>query len=184
MTTKTVFPPTLSPRALVQKVPAIGWQFVIAVVIYIIASHFILSGYPEAKPHLRVNFEPLLTAPIQIQIHVASALTAFFIGLILLCAPKGFGLHKTLGWSWVIAMGLTAFSSFFISGIFENAFSPIHALSAWVLLGLPFGVAAIRRGNVKKHRETMTGMFAGAMAIAGLFTFLPGRLMWDLFIGL
>ena len=184
MITRTAFPPTISPRALVQKVPAIWWQFAIAFVIYLIASYFILSAYPEAEPHFRINFEPLLAAPIQIQIHVASALTAFFIGLILLCAPKGFGFHKTLGWTWVIAMGVTAFSSFFITGIFENAFSPIHALSAWVLLGLPFGIAAVRRRNIKKHRDTMTGMFMGGMVIAGLFTFLPGRLMWDLFIGL
>ena len=184
MITRTAFPPTISPRALVQKVPAIWWQFAIAFVIYLITSYFILSAYPEAEPHFRINFEPLLAAPIQIQIHVASALTAFFIGLILLCAPKGFGFHKTLGWTWVIAMGVTAFSSFFITGIFENAFSPIHALSAWVLLGLPFGIAAVRRRNIKKHRDTMTGMFMGGMVIAGLFTFVPGRLMWDLFIGL
>ena len=80
-------------------------------------------------------------------------------------------------------MGMTALSSFFITGIFENAFSPIHALSAWVLLGLPFGIAAIRRRDIKKHRDSMTGMFTGGMVITGLFTFLPGRLMWDLFIG-
>ena len=183
MTTKTAFPPTISLRALVQKVPGVIWQFAIAIVIYLIVSYFILSGYPEAEPHFRINFEPLLAAPVQVQIHVACALTAFFIGVILLCAPKGFGFHKTMGWTWVVAMGLTALSSFFITGIFENAFSPIHALSAWVLLGLPFGIAAIRRRDIKKHRDSMTGMFTGGMVIAGLFTFLPGRLMWDLFIG-
>ena len=184
MIIKTAFPPTISPRALVQKVPAIGWQVAIAAIIYLIVSYFILSAYPDADPHFRVNFEPLLAAPLQIQIHVASALMAFTIGLILLCAPKGFAFHKSLGWSWVAAMGLTAISSFFITGIFENAYSPIHALSAWTLLGLPFGIAAIRRRNIKKHRDTMTGMFMGGMVIAGLFTFLPGRLMWELFIGL
>lgn len=99
MTTKTAFPPTISPRALVQKVPAYAWQFAFAFVIYLIASHFILSGYPEAEPYFRVNFEPLLAEPLQVQIHVARALTAFFIGVILLCAPKGFAFHKTLGWT-------------------------------------------------------------------------------------
>ena len=58
---------------------------------------------------------------------------------------------------------------------------PIHALSAWTMIGLPFGVAAIRRRDVKKHRHTMTGMFVGAIVIAGLFSFLPGRLMWEIF---
>jgi uncharacterized membrane protein len=28
----------------------------------------------------------------------------------------------------------------------------------------------------------MMSMFTGALIIAGLFTFLPGRLMWDLFV--
>ena len=184
MTIKTAFPPTISPHALVQKLPAIWWQIAIAAIIYLIVSAFILSAYPDAAPHFRLNFEPLLTAPLQIQMHVAGALTAFSIGLVLLCAPKGFGFHKSLGWSWVAAMTLTAISSFFITGMFENAYSPIHALSAWTLLGLPFGIAAIRRRNLKKHRDTMTGMFVGAMVIAGLFSFLPGRLMWDLFVGL
>ena len=27
----------------------------------------------------------------------------------------------------------------------------------------------------------MTGMFVGAMLIAGLFSMLPGRLMWEVF---
>jgi uncharacterized membrane protein len=27
----------------------------------------------------------------------------------------------------------------------------------------------------------MTGMFMGGLVIAGLFSFLPGRLMWHLF---
>ncbi|MEL6664748.1 MAG: DUF2306 domain-containing protein [Pseudomonadota bacterium] len=183
MTTKTVFPPTFSPRALVQATPWWAWQLGLAFAIYLVVSHFILAAQPDLNPHFRIDLSPLLEAPLQIQIHVAGALSAFFIGLVLLAAPKGFRFHKTLGWTWIVAMSVTAVSSFFITGIFQNAYSPIHALSAWTLIGLPFGVAAIRRRDVKKHRQTMTGMFLGGMAIAGLFTFLPGRLMWSLFIG-
>jgi len=29
----------------------------------------------------------------------------------------------------------------------------------------------------------MTGMFVGGLIVAGLLTFLPGRLMWTLFFG-
>lgn len=183
MTTKTAFPPTLSPRALVRSIPWWGWQMGAALVIYLIVSALMLSAYPDAKPHLRVNFTPLLEASMQIKIHVAGALSAFSIGVVLLLAPKGFRFHKTLGWAWVVAMAVTAVSSFFITGIFQNTYSPIHALSAWTLIGLPFGISAIRQRNVQKHRQTMTGMFVGGMAIAGLFTFLPGRLMWSLFVG-
>ncbi|MHA7856938.1 MAG: DUF2306 domain-containing protein [Henriciella sp.] len=183
MTIKTAFPPTLSPRALVQATPWWAWQLGIAFAIYLVVSYFILAAEPNVDPYFRIDFTPLLEAPLQIKIHVAGALSAFCIGLVLLSAPKGFRFHKTLGWAWIVAMTVTAVSSFFITGLFQNAYSPIHALSAWTLIGLPFGVAAIRRRDVRKHRHTMTGMFLGGMAIAGLFTFLPGRLMWNLFVG-
>ena len=184
MTTKTAFPPTLSPRALVRALPWWAWQIGIAFAIYLVVSYFILASEPDLEPYFRVDFSPLIEASMQIKIHVAGALTAFFVGLVLLLAPKGFRFHKTLGWTWIAAMGVTAISSFFITGIFQDAYSPIHALSAWTLIGLPFGVAAIRRRDVQKHRRTLTGMFVGGMAIAGLFTFLPGRLMWSMFVGI
>ena len=183
MTIRTAFPPTLSPRALVKATPWWAWQLGVAFAIYLVVSYFILAAQPDLNPHFRIDLTPLLQAPVQIQIHVAGALSAFFIGLVLLAAPKGFRFHKTLGWTWIAALSVTAVSSFFITGIFQNAHSPIHALSAWTLIGLPFGGAASRRRDVKKHRQTMTGMFLGGMAIAGLFTFLPGRLMWNLFVG-
>lgn len=184
MTIKTAFPPTISPRALVIAVPGWAWQILGAFAIYLIVSYFILASQPDASLHFRLSLEPLLTASTQVKVHVVGAVSAFSIGLILLLAPKGFGFHKTLGWAWVLAMLVTAVSSFFITGMFQNAYSPIHALSAWTLIGLPFGVAAIRRREVKKHRDTMTGMFLGAMVIAGLFSFLPGRLMWETFFGI
>ena len=181
MTAKAAFPPAISPRALVSKVPYWAWQIGIALVIYLVVSYFILAAYPEADPKLRFSLEPILTASTAIQIHVVGAVFAFGIGLVLLCAPKGFRLHKTLGWAWVVSMTVTAVSSFFITGMMGGNLSPIHALSAWTMLGLPFGVAAIRRRDIQKHKHTMTGMFVGAMLIAGLFSFLPGRLMWEIF---
>lgn len=181
MTAKAAFPPAISLRALVSGLPFWTWQIGIAFAIYLVVSYFILAAYPEADPKLRFNLEPVLTASAAIQIHVVSAVLAFGIGLILLSAPKGFRLHKTLGWAWIVSMAATAISSFFITGLMGANYSPIHALSAWTMLGLPFGIAAIRRRDINKHRHTMTGMFVGGMVIAGLFSFLPGRLMWEIF---
>jgi len=181
MTVKTAFPPTISPRAFVAQIPGWAWQVGIALVIYLIVSYFILTAFPEAKPQLRFSLEPILSASAAIQIHVVGAVSTFAIGLVLLLAPKGIRLHKTLGWAWVMSMGVTAISSFFITGLMGSTYSPIHALSAWTMIGLPFGIAAVRRRDIKKHRNTMTGMFVGGMAIAGLFSFLPGRLMWKIF---
>lgn len=184
MTLKTAFPPTISPRALVRSLPGWAWQILVAFAIYLVVSYFMLAAYPDANLQVRLSLAPLLAAPAHIQLHVIAALMAFTIGFGLLLAPKGFGFHKTFGWIWVVAMAVTAISSLFITGMFQNAYSPIHALSAWTLIGLPFGIAAIRRRQVKKHRDTMTGMFIGAMVIAGLFTFLPGRLMWHMFFSI
>lgn len=134
-----------------------------------------------AVPHFRIDLSPVLTAGTAIQVHVTAAVTTLAIGTFLMFAPKGFRLHRTFGWAWVIAMALTAGSTFFIQAIFQNAYSPIHALSAWTLLGLPFGIAAVKRRDVKKHRKMMTDMFVGGMLIAGLFSLLPGRMMWHVF---
>ena len=180
MPAKTAFPPLASGVAALRRVPGWAWQLIGAAAIYAMVSAFILAASPELRPQVRFTLDPLLAASLAIQIHVAAAVSTFFIGLVLLLAPKGFRLHKTLGWTWVLTMAVTALSSFFITGLMGSSYSPIHALSAWTMIGLPFGIAAIRRRDVRKHRQTMTGMFVGGMAIAGLFTFLPGRLMWEM----
>ena len=55
--------------------------------------------------------------------------------------------------------------------------SPIHLLSIFTLATLPFAILHARRHRVSQHRNAMITMFAGALLIAGLFTFLPGRIM-------
>lgn len=80
-------------------------------------------------------------------------------------------------------MGSTAVSSLFIREINHGAFSFIHLLSGWTIIGLPGAVYAIKRGKVSAHRKAMTGMFVGGLLVAGVFTFLPGRLLWTVFLG-
>ena len=55
--------------------------------------------------------------------------------------------------------------------------SPIHLLSIFVLIVLPLAILHARRKDVRRHQRTMIGLFAGALVIAGIFTFLPGRIM-------
>lgn len=152
----------------------------IAIPTYIALSSWILQ-VNDASPRLRFDLTPLINATTAIQIHVVAAILTFAIGTFLIFAPKGFKLHRTLGWTWVVSMGVTAVSSFFISSFPGMMFSPIHALSAWTMIALPMGLAAARRRDIKKHRAEMTNMFVGGMLVAGLFSFLPGRLMWSIF---
>lgn len=121
--------------------------------------------------------------PIAIRLHLGAAVVAFALGAILLLGPKGRLPHRLLGWTWVAAMAVTAMSSLFIRNINPGAFSAIHLLSGWAIVTLPFAVYAARRRNVKAHRSAMTSLYLGGMLVAGSFAFMPGRLLWQVFVG-
>lgn len=139
-------------------------------------------GLPPMHLHAP-RLELLAAAPAVIRLHVAAALSAFVIGCLLLAGVKGTALHKALGWTWVAAMMVAALGSFFIKVVNPGHWSLIHVLSGWVAIGVPMGIAAIKRGNVRAHRRMMTGQFIGGLIIAGVFTLAPGRLMWNVFFG-
>jgi uncharacterized membrane protein len=156
---------------------------VAALITAVVAPKF--GGY-AAQAHFQPHapdFAKIAEAAPVIQLHLASALTALAIGVALMMRVKGTGLHKLLGWTWVLAMGSTAVSSLFIREINNGAFSFIHLLSGWTIVGLPGAVYAIKRGKVAIHRRAMTGMFVGGLLLAGLFAFIPGRLLWTVFLG-
>ena len=131
-----------------------------------------------------MTLAPLLSASLAIQIHAFAAMAAFVLGIVQLARPKGDSLHRVLGYDWAVAMVLVAASSFWISEIKQwNGFSLIHLLSIQVLVTLPIALMAARRGNIRRHKLAMTGMFVGALVIAGLFTLLPGRIMHAVMFG-
>jgi uncharacterized membrane protein len=75
-------------------------------------------------------------------------------------------------------MLIVSVASFFIHEIrLWGPWSPIHLLSIFTLVTLPLAVLHARRHRVSRHRNAMIAMFAGALVIAGAFTFLPGRIM-------
>ncbi|HAY06976.1 MAG TPA: hypothetical protein DCY26_10020 [Hyphomonas sp.] len=128
-----------------------------------------------------MDLSPLLRIPAVLQAHIAGAVLSFVIGTVLLLGVKGRTFHRVLGYTWIAAMTVTAISSFWLTGINGNSYSFIHLLSGWTVIVLPMGLAAARRHNIALHRKEMTGIFMGGMLVAGLFSFLPGRLMWHLF---
>jgi uncharacterized membrane protein len=142
-----------------------------------------LIGPPNAIGLHAPRLDLLAQQPLKVQIHIAAALLAFSLGLVLFAAPKGTLPHRTLGWIWVVFMTTVAASSLFMTGLNGDAYSWIHMLSGYVLISLPAGVIAARRHKVLVHQRTMTGLFLGGMVIAGAFTFFPGRLMWRVIMG-
>ena len=125
-----------------------------------------------------MSLAPLLDAAPAIPVHAFAAMAAFTLGIVQFAAPKGTLPHRTVGWIWVALMAAVAASSFWIHEIrLLGPWSPIHLLSIFTLIMLPIAVWRARQHRVADHRRIMILIFVGALVIAGLFTFLPGRIM-------
>ena len=111
-------------------------------------------------------------------------MAALTFGIVQLAAPKGTLPHRTLGWIWAVLMAVVAGGSFLIHEIkLWGDWSPIHVLSIFTLVMLVVGVTAARAHDVRRPRTAMIGIFAGGLVIAGVFTFLPGRIMHAVVFG-
>jgi uncharacterized membrane protein len=131
-----------------------------------------------------MSLAPLLDAAPAIPIHAFAAMAAFALGAVQFAAPKGTLPHRTLGWIWVALMAVVAGSSFFIHELrVVGPWSPIHLLSIFSAVMLVLGVWYARRHKVRGHKIKMISIFAGALIIAGLFAFMPGRIMHAVVFG-
>jgi uncharacterized membrane protein len=87
-------------------------------------------------------------------------------------------LHKITGYLWVLAIAVTALSSFGIwSFALIGPFSPIHLLAVLALWSLWQGMRQILAGRVAAHAQTMHSLYWRGLIIAGLFNFMPGRVV-------
>lgn len=131
-----------------------------------------------------MDLAPLTNAPFAIQLHAYAALAAFGLGAVQLTRVKGTGQHRALGYTWVGLMLAVAISSFWIHDLrIWGPWSPIHLLSIMVLAMLPLAIYFARVHRVLGHKLTMLGILSGALVIAGIFTFVPGRIMHRVVFG-
>jgi uncharacterized membrane protein len=131
-----------------------------------------------------MSLAPLLNASPTIQIHAFAAMAALAVGVVQLSAPKGRLPHRAIGAMWVLLMAMVCISSFFIHTIrLWGPWSPIHLLSIFTLGTLPLAVLYAHRHDVRHHRVAMISIFTGGLVIAGLFTFVPGRIMHAVLFG-
>ena len=172
----------MSEATVARRISWIAWGLVAAILVVALVPTLAGRGIPGVAPHAP-DWALWIALPLKIKIHVLAALTALGIGTIILFRRKGTGFHKTLGWTWVIAMATTAISSLFITGVNGNAYSFIHLFSGWTIIGLPMAIYAIRNRKIETHKRAMTGMFVGGLLIAGALTFLPGRFMFEFLLG-
>jgi len=127
-----------------------------------------------------MSLDPILSAPLVIQLHVLSALPALLAGPVALFRRRRDRLHKTAGYLWVVAMVVLSVTGLFIPShglAIIGPFGPIHLLCLVALYGVTQGVRHARAGRIAAHRQSMQAVWFGAMGIAGLFTLMPGRIM-------
>lgn len=131
-----------------------------------------------------MNLTTLYNTDWIILLHALLAVEALILGVVQLALKKGTALHKHLGRIWVATVFMVAATSFFIHEIqLFGPFSPIHFLSIFVLYTLVEGVWAVRKGNIKKHKKSMTMLYFAGVVLAGVFTLAPGRVFYRVLFG-
>lgn len=129
---------------------------------------------------------PLFDAPYPIILHTVAAVLAFVLGLSQFCLPKGTARHRLLGWIWVILLMSVASSAFFIHSLDDTMsakYIVVHLLTACTLIVVPLAVYYARRRMVRAHATWMIVIFSGALVLAGMTAFLPGRIMYAVVTG-
>jgi uncharacterized membrane protein len=138
-----------------------------------------------------VDLQPLLDAPIAVRLHVATVVPAFFLGAWqLLASRKGSVSHRLVGKIYLALMFGTAVVAFFIPSFSSFSLGGgsirlglIHLFIPLTIHGVWRTRKALRDGDIAAHRASMQGVYIGGLLIAGVLTFLPGRIMYRIFFG-
>lgn len=132
-----------------------------------------------------MTLEPLLSASLAIQIHVATVVPAFLIGTwLIFFSTKGAPGHRALGKVFIVLMIVTAISAIFIRAVVGPTymgFGLIHLFIILTFFGIYNAIRGLQTGNIRRHKSAMLGVYGGAILIAGAFTFVPGRIMYEIF---
>ncbi|MCC1482326.1 DUF2306 domain-containing protein [Roseibaca sp. Y0-43] len=125
-----------------------------------------------------MTMSAILTASPVIQLHIAAACLAILLGPVALYMRPGQGAHKMIGCLWVASMAVLALSSFGIHGFaLIGPFSPLHGLALLTLWSLWEGIRRARMRQVAAHRRVFRNLYWYGLMVAGLFNFLPGRIV-------
>ena len=147
-------------------------------VVFLLATAGLLNALAAQRPLPHLLRQGAVTA------HVASVLLALPLGISPLVLPKGTVRHRTVGYVWLALMVFTALVSFAVHTINPGGLSYIHLFSLLTLVTAPVIAWSGRTGRVSRHQRAVLGLMIGGLVIAGLFTFVPGRVMGELAMGL
>lgn len=131
-----------------------------------------------ATGHAHIRYE---TPPFALALHLATVIPALPLGAWVLWSQKGDARHKMMGRVWAVLMLITAITSFWLREI-SGGLSPIHIFSVMTLFSIPRGIWLARQGRIAAHKRAMVSPYIG-LFVAGLFAFVPGRLLGTLAFG-
>ena len=129
-----------------------------------------------------MDIQAFFSAPWHIQLHEGAAIAALVVGTVQWLGPKGTLPHRTLGTLFVVFMAITAVTAVFIRQINAGGFSALHIFVPLTLFGLFGLLVEIHRKRPGAHRRAASALYFGALIIPGVFAFLPGRLMHEVFL--
>jgi uncharacterized membrane protein len=125
-------------------------------------------------------------ASFWVWLHLGTVVPGTMLGLYQLWQPKGTPRHRLLGKIWCALMVITALAALMIRGYFLpnwHGINPIHIFSVMTLVGVPKIIITAKRHQIVDHQRAVFGLCLGGLFIAGLFTFLPGRLLGSWLFG-
>jgi len=124
--------------------------------------------------------------PTIVFIHLMLIIPCIILGAILILGKRGSNFHKNAGKIYLVLMGITGILTLFIPAqvghkLF-NHFGGLHLLSLLTLWTVPKAWLAIRKGDIKTHKNAMIRLYIGGIIIAGGFAiFAEGRYLNTLF---
>lgn len=126
----------------------------------------------------------LAGAPWLVLLHLATVLPAAVLGAYLLANAKGGARHRALGKVYLALMCATAVATIWLPAQVGPALriaglrlGLLHLFVPLTLHGVWQAFRSVRRGDIKAHKRAMIGMYSGALVVAGLLSFAPGRLL-------
>lgn len=118
-------------------------------------------------------------ADVALATHLATVIPAIPLGAYVILSRKGGARHKSLGTIWLSLMFVTAISTLFIRNFNDGQFSWIHLFTLITFIAIPQSIISARRHKIEAHKIHLRNFFIGALIIAGLTSFAPGRTMWQ-----
>ena len=129
-----------------------------------------MLGFAPATPWVR---------DVALATHLVTVIPAIPLGTYVLLSRKGGSRHKLLGKIWLGLMFVTAVATIFIRNVNDGNFSWIHAFTLLTFIAIPQAIVSARQGRIEAHKKHIRNFFIGALVIAGLTAFAPGRTMWQ-----